>query len=85
MQGLKRHGFDDGEIFDIAATSAARAFWTKLLDALGVEIDAAVQRLDPEFRGAMAVGRPLDFESRAGDEGASMPKPRSAGVGVRSG
>ena len=33
VQDLKRHGFSDGEIFDIAATSAARAFWSKLLDA----------------------------------------------------
>ena len=45
VQGLKRHAFSDGEIFDIAATSAARSFWTKLLDALGVEADAAVQKL----------------------------------------
>jgi uncharacterized peroxidase-related enzyme len=68
VQGLKRHGLSDGEIFDIAATSAARAFWTKLLDALGVEIDAAVQKLDPEFREALAVGRPLDFASHTCEE-----------------
>jgi uncharacterized peroxidase-related enzyme len=64
VQGLKRHGLSDGEVFDIAATSAARAFWTKLLDALGVEVDAAVQKLDPAFSEALAVGRPLDFDSR---------------------
>jgi len=68
VQDLKQHGFNDGEIFDIAATSAARAFWTKLLDALGVEIDAAVQKLDPEFREALAVGRPLDFASHTCEE-----------------
>jgi uncharacterized peroxidase-related enzyme len=68
VQELKAHGFSDGEIFDIAATSAARAFWTKLLDALGVELDSAVQKLDPGFKEAMAVGRALDFDSgsRAG-------------------
>jgi uncharacterized peroxidase-related enzyme len=65
---LKRHGLSDAEIFDIAATSAARAFWTKVLDALGVEADAAVQKLDPGFREALAVGRPLDFASRLGEE-----------------
>ena len=63
VRTLKQHGFSDGEIFDIAATSAARAFWTKLLDALGVETDAALQELEPEFRDALAVGRPLDFDS----------------------
>jgi hypothetical protein len=63
VRGLKQHGFSDGEIFDIAATSAARAFFTKLLDALGVETDAAVQELEPGFRDALAVGRPLDFDS----------------------
>ena len=63
VRRLKRHGFSDGEIFDIAATSAARAFWTKLLDALGVELDAAARELDPEFRNALAVGRPLNFDS----------------------
>lgn len=66
VRGLKEHGFSDGEIFDIAATSAARAFWTKLLDALGVEADAAFQQLDPGFRDALAVGRALDFDSRTG-------------------
>jgi uncharacterized peroxidase-related enzyme len=70
VQGLKRHGFSDGEIFDIAATSAARAFWTKLLDALGVEVDAAVEKLDAGFRNPLAVGRPLHFHSRAGEEAA---------------
>ena len=63
VRTLKQHGFSDGEIFDIAATSAARAFWTKLLDALGVETDAALQELEPEFTDALAVGRPLDFDS----------------------
>jgi uncharacterized peroxidase-related enzyme len=65
VQGLKRHGFNDGEIFDIAATAAARAFWTKLLDALGVEADAAMQKLDPRFTTPLAIGRPLEFDSRA--------------------
>ena len=73
VQGLKRHGFSDGEIFDIAATSAARAFWAKLLDALGVETDAAVQKLDPKFREALAVGRPLAFESRPSEEAPAAP------------
>lgn len=78
VQDLKRHGFSDGEIFDIAATAAARAFWTKVLDALGVEADAAVQKLDPEFTEQLAVGRPLDFDSRAGEQTPDAPLRRQA-------
>jgi alkylhydroperoxidase family enzyme len=40
VERLKQNGFTDAEIFDIAATAAARAFWTKLIDSLGVEADA---------------------------------------------
>jgi uncharacterized peroxidase-related enzyme len=64
VRTLKRHGYSDGEIFDIAATSAARSFWTKLLDALGVELDTATRQLDSSFTAPLARGRPLDFESR---------------------
>jgi len=56
---LKRLGFSDAEVFDIAATSAARAFWTKVLDALGVEADAAFRAMDPRFTRPLCVGRPL--------------------------
>ncbi len=59
VQRLKLHGFTDAEIFDISATAAARAFWTKLLDSLGVEADAAFRTLNREFREALAVGRPI--------------------------
>jgi uncharacterized peroxidase-related enzyme len=78
VRGLKTHGFSDGEIFDIAATSAARAFWSKLLDAVGVEADAAVQKLDPAFRQPLTVGRPIDFDSRAGEKAAVTSMRRRA-------
>lgn len=65
IRRLKQHGFDDGEIFDIAATAGARAFWTKVLDALGVESDAAMRSTEPGFRDALTVGRPIDFDARA--------------------
>lgn len=58
---LKQHGFTDAEIFDIAATAAARAFWTKVIDSLGVEADAAFRAMDVDFRKALTVGRPVDF------------------------
>jgi uncharacterized peroxidase-related enzyme len=58
---LKQHGFTDAEIFDIAATAAARAFWTKVIEALGVEADAPFRAMDYELRKALTVGRPVDF------------------------
>ncbi|HEY8507208.1 MAG TPA: hypothetical protein VIL32_02560 [Steroidobacteraceae bacterium] len=63
VEELKHQGFTDGEIFDIAATAAARAFWTKLLDSLGVEADPPFRQLDPGFVRALSVGRPIDFIS----------------------
>ena len=58
---LKKHGLNDDEIFDIAATAAGRAFFTKLLDALGVETDSTFLELDSAFRRAMTVGRPIGY------------------------
>jgi len=60
VAGLRAHGFDDGTIFDIAAAAAARAFFTKLLDAMGVQPDAPFADLPPALRDALAVGRPID-------------------------
>jgi uncharacterized peroxidase-related enzyme len=57
---LIAHGFEDAEIFDIAATAAGRAFWTKLLDALGVLADSPCLEMDESLRRALTVGRPID-------------------------
>jgi len=56
---LKAHGYTDAEIFDIAATAAGRAFFTKLLDSLGVEPDASFMKIDKSFREPLTVGRPV--------------------------
>lgn len=56
---LRIAGFDDAAIFDIAAVAAARAFFTKLLDSLGAEPDAAFRDLDAALRDALTVGRPI--------------------------
>jgi uncharacterized peroxidase-related enzyme len=58
---LKQHGFTDGEVFDISAAAAARAFWTKLVESLGVEPEPPFRAMSSSFRNALAVGRPLDF------------------------
>lgn len=57
---LQAHGFDAGELFDIAAAAAGRAFFTKLLDALGVQPDSPFLRLADGLRDALTVGRPID-------------------------
>jgi uncharacterized peroxidase-related enzyme len=61
VQELKRLGFTDGEVFDIAAAAAARAFWTKVVEALGVEPEPPFRAMSSEMRKTLAVGRPIDF------------------------
>lgn len=60
---LKQHGFRDAEIFDIAATAAARSFFTKVIESLGVEADAPFRAMNDELRKALSVGRPIDFRA----------------------
>ena len=57
---LKRLGFSDAEVFDIAAVAAGRAFFAKLLDALGVELDSPFLALDAALREPLMVGRAID-------------------------
>jgi alkylhydroperoxidase family enzyme len=60
VEALTRiHGFTDDEVFDIVAIASARCFFTKVLDALGVEPDSAFMSLDPEFRDKVGKGRPI--------------------------
>jgi uncharacterized peroxidase-related enzyme len=59
VEALRAHGYTDEEIFDIAAAAAARSFFAKLLDALGVQADASYGELDPALREALTVGRPI--------------------------
>lgn len=57
---LKSLGFTDAEVFDIAAVAAGRAFFAKLLDALGVAPDSALAALEPALREPLTVGRAID-------------------------
>lgn len=45
-EALKAVGYTDAEVFDIATTVAGRAFLTKILDGLGVQLDAEVSSTD---------------------------------------
>lgn len=60
---IRDHGFSDEEVFDIAAIAAGRSFFTKLLDALGVEPDAAFMAIDDELRRTLTTGRPISCEA----------------------
>ena len=60
VAALRTNGYTDAEIFDIAAAAAGRAFFAKLLDALGVQLDSAFLALDESLRRALTVGRPID-------------------------
>jgi uncharacterized peroxidase-related enzyme len=60
IQGLRDHGLTDPEIVDVALAASARAFFTKVLDALGVQADAQLgETFDPEVRQQVTVGRPI--------------------------
>jgi uncharacterized peroxidase-related enzyme len=60
VQHLRDHGLTDPEIVDVVLAVAARAFFTKVLDALGVQADVQLgATFDPEVRRQVTVGRPI--------------------------
>jgi alkylhydroperoxidase family enzyme len=59
VEELRRHGLSDDEIFDVVLATTIRCFFSKTLDALGVQPDAEFAGLDPVFRDALTVGRPI--------------------------
>jgi uncharacterized peroxidase-related enzyme len=56
---LRELGLADGEILDVVLAAAARCFFSKTLDALGVEPDAKYSELEPSLRDTLTVGRPI--------------------------
>lgn len=59
LQPLRDLGLSEAEIMDVVLAAAARCFFSKTLDALGVRPDASYAELDPELREALVVGRPI--------------------------
>lgn len=57
---LRELGLSDAEIADVVFAAAARCFFSKALDALGVVPDAGYSDLPQEFRDALTVGRPIE-------------------------
>jgi uncharacterized peroxidase-related enzyme len=62
VERLRRGGLGEDEIFDVVATAAARAFFAKLVDALGAEPDAAFMEMEEELRTPLVIGRPIASE-----------------------
>jgi hypothetical protein len=56
---LRAHGLSDDEILDVVLAATIRCFFSKTLDALGVQPDASFGELDPAFREPLTVGRPI--------------------------
>jgi len=77
VDALKQHGFTDGEVFDIVAAVGARAFWTTVVEALGVTPEPPLLELETEFRKTLTVGRAI-----AADGTTSVP-PRVTSVECR--
>ena len=61
VERLKSHGLSDADVFDVAATAAGRAFFTKVLDAVGSLPDAGFKAIDADLRRHLAVGRPIEM------------------------
>jgi uncharacterized peroxidase-related enzyme len=56
---LRSAGLSDTDILDVVLAASARCFFSKTLDALGVEPDAKYADLDPALRDALTVGRAI--------------------------
>ena len=59
LQRLRDLGLTDAEIMDVVLAAAARCFFAKTIDGLGVRPDASFADLDPELREVLVVGRPI--------------------------
>jgi uncharacterized peroxidase-related enzyme len=59
LQRLRDLGLSDVEIMDVVLAAAARCFFSKTLDALGVRPDASYSDLEPELLEVLVVGRPI--------------------------
>ena len=59
VEALRGHGLTDAEILDVAAAAAARCFFSKVMDALGAEPDAAYAGVEDGLRSRLTVGRDI--------------------------
>jgi alkylhydroperoxidase family enzyme len=59
LQPLRDVGLSETDVMDVVLAAAARCFFSKTLDALGVLPDAKYRELDPPLQEALVVGRPI--------------------------
>ena len=59
LQPLRDLGLSEDDIMDVVLAAAARCFFSKTLDAMGVLPDAKYRELDPAVLEALVVGRPI--------------------------
>jgi uncharacterized peroxidase-related enzyme len=59
MDRLRAFGLSDSDILDVVLAAAARCFFSKTLDGLGVEADAPYRELEPALLDVLTVGRPV--------------------------
>jgi uncharacterized peroxidase-related enzyme len=62
LRPLRELGLSETEIMDVVLAAAARCFFSKTLDALGVRPDARYRELDPELLEVLVVGRQVADE-----------------------
>jgi uncharacterized peroxidase-related enzyme len=60
LQRLRDLGLSQEDIMDVVLAAAARCFFSKTLDGLGVLADASYSELAPALREVLVVGRPID-------------------------
>jgi uncharacterized peroxidase-related enzyme len=59
LQALRDLGLSDIEIMDVVHAAAARCFFSKTLDGLGIQADAGYLEMDEDLREVLVVGRPI--------------------------
>lgn len=66
IAALREAGISDAQVFDIVAAAAARGFFSKVPDALGVLADAALGDIGEPLLSLLTVGRAV--EARPGEQ-----------------
>ena len=59
LKRLRDLGLSQQDIMDVVLAAAARCFFSKTLDSMGVQPDASYAALEPAMRDALVVGRPI--------------------------
>jgi uncharacterized peroxidase-related enzyme len=59
IDGLRALGLPEGEILGVVLAAAARCFFSKTLDGLGVRPDHQFGAMEPALRDALTIGRPI--------------------------